>query len=253
MRTAILLAVLLTVSFAYIPFLDKVAVVDMKGEIGKDISASDVVASLDRIERDPTYVAVVLDINSGGGSAVEAHEIVRELDRMSKPKVARIGDMGASGAYWIASACDYIVADELSVVGSIGAASMFYSPGDLARRLFNVQEIAYPGGKLFGSPFFNETFLPYARSLVKSAGSYFIEDILSRRPGVENYTTGLPYLARDAPGLVDEYGGMETAIGEARKLAGARFARVERIETSRGIRSILKEIGLYSLFNGIKM
>lgn len=234
---------LLSQAFSFsIPF-SKIAVLKIHGEIGRDVRASEIIEALEKIDKDPFYSAVVLDIDSGGGSAVESHEIVRELDRMKKPKVARIGNVGASGAYWIASACDFIIADELSIVGSIGAASFFYSPRDLARKLgIEVYEVAYPENKSFGSAFFNESFLPYANAMVKSAAEFFMRDIERRKPKAERYLTGLPYLAKDAPELVDGFGGMREAIEKARELANARYAEVEYIETRAGWRSLLEEI-----------
>jgi len=244
MRRWLVLMLLLSVCFSLsIPFFGKIAVVKLHGEIGGDVKAEDIVDVLEEIDRNPFYVAVVLDIDSGGGSAVEAHEIVKALDSLGKPKIARIGDMGASGAYWIATACDYIVADELSIVGSVGASSIFYSPQKLAEKLgVEVYEVVYPQNKSFGSLLFNATFLPYAREMVKSAGEYFVRDVLSRRPQTKPYLTGLPYLAKDAPELVDAYGGMKEAIEKAKELSNARHAEVEYIEPRRGLKSVLEEI-----------
>jgi len=226
-----------------VPIFGKVALLKIEGEIGRDIKASDIVEALDSIDKDPFYVAVIIDINSGGGSAVQSHEIVRALERFEKPKIAKIEDIGTSGAYWIASACDYIVADELSIVGGIGASSIFFSPQELMKKLgVEVYEISYPQNKSFGSPFFNKTFLPHAKKLVESAGEYFIREVAKRKPGAEKYLTGLPYLAKDAPELVDEYGGIKEALEKARELSGAKRAEIEEIEIKRSFRSIIKEL-----------
>ena len=63
-------------------------------------------------------------LNSPGGTPFASKEIAMSIENMDKPAIAWVREYAASGAYWIASACDEIVADELSTVGSIGAMSI---------------------------------------------------------------------------------------------------------------------------------
>lgn len=71
-------------------------------------------------ESNPKYEAIVLSINSPGGTPVASDEIGLLIKNAKKPTVAWIRELGASGAYWIASNADYIVANRMSMTGSIG-------------------------------------------------------------------------------------------------------------------------------------
>ncbi|GAB4281133.1 MAG: hypothetical protein Kow0056_16280 [Coriobacteriia bacterium] len=87
---------------------------------GGEITPEDVIAYLRAADEDPSIEAVLLRIDSPGGTAAASQEIAMEVARMRKPVVASVGDVAASGAYWIASQCDAIVATPSSSVGSIG-------------------------------------------------------------------------------------------------------------------------------------
>lgn len=126
---------------------DHVAVVRVEGMIADDAQAS--AAKINRGLRrafDSKAKAVVLAINSPGGSPVQADQVFREVRRLrqqsDKPVFAVIGDVGASGAYYIAAAADEIYADRASLVGSIGVISAGFGFVDalekfgLERRLF---------------------------------------------------------------------------------------------------------------------
>lgn len=126
---------------------DHVAVVRVEGMIANDqkASAANIIRGL-RNAFDSKAKAVVLSINSPGGSPVQADQVFREVRRLrqqsNKPVFAVIGDVGASGAYYIAAAADEIFADKASLVGSIGVISAGFGFVDalgkfgLERRLF---------------------------------------------------------------------------------------------------------------------
>lgn len=106
---------------------DHVAVVDVSGVIaeGADASADMIVAGLRDAFEASASKAVLLRINSPGGSPVQSAYVYREIIRLrakypKKPVYAVIVDTGASGAYYIAAAADHIYADQASLVGSIG-------------------------------------------------------------------------------------------------------------------------------------
>ena len=110
---------------------DHVGIVKVHGYIGAESNASykNIGAALRNAFDAPGLKGVILDINSPGGSPVQAHLIYEEILRLKAaneniPVYAAIEDVGASGAYYIAAAADEIVASPASVVGSIGVVSM---------------------------------------------------------------------------------------------------------------------------------
>lgn len=88
-------------------------------------SSNDIVDLLEKTDKDPRIKAIILEINSGGGSAVASQEIMQKIKDVNKTTVSVIRDIGASGAYWIASATDRIISNPLSYVGSIGVTSSY--------------------------------------------------------------------------------------------------------------------------------
>jgi len=118
------------------------AVVDITGEIGEGKSANsdDIISALNAAFDASQSKAVVLNINSPGGSPVESDLIWQEVRRLeaknpAKKVYAVIGDMGASGAYYIASSANEIYVNPSSLVGSIGVIMPNYGVADLAKKL----------------------------------------------------------------------------------------------------------------------
>ena len=137
------------------------AVIDVKGEIGadKDASAKHIIDALHDAFDDGSTKGVILRINSPGGSPVQAGMVYDEIRRMEKlhPNVkiyAVISDLGASGAYYIASAADKIYADKASLVGSIGVISSGFGFTGLMDKL-GIDRRLYTAGthKAFLDPF----------------------------------------------------------------------------------------------------
>lgn len=122
---------------------DHLAVVDIQGTIGsssKDVNSADTIKALKAAFKATTSKAVVLNINSPGGSPVESDNIWQEIrylekEHPDKKVYAVIGDMGASGAYYIASAANEIWVNPSSLVGSIGVIMPNYGVTCLAQKL----------------------------------------------------------------------------------------------------------------------
>lgn len=138
-----------------------IARVDINGPIadGESASAESIKKSLARAFDDKRTKAVVLKINSPGGSPVQAGYVYDELKRQRALHVevkvyAVITDLGASGAYYIASAADEILADKASLVGSIGVTAASFGYVELMNKL-GVERRAYVSGehKAFLDPF----------------------------------------------------------------------------------------------------
>ena len=111
---------------------DKVAVIYVEGNIvdgdAKEEVAGDRFAKIiEKVREDDDVKAVVLRVNSPGGSVLASEKIKTELDLLREngvPVIASFGDYAASGGYWISSNCDYIFANRTSLTGSIGVFSM---------------------------------------------------------------------------------------------------------------------------------
>jgi protease IV len=119
------------------------AVISIDGAIGDErggVMSPDVIESLGEAFDDQNSKAVVLQINSPGGSPVQSDEIWQEIKRLrakhkDKKVYAIIGDIGASGAYYIASAADEILVNPSSLVGSIGVIMPNYGLSNLADKI----------------------------------------------------------------------------------------------------------------------
>ena len=143
---------------------EHVAVVKVLGPIisGAPASSEQIVPSLQAAFAEDYAKAILLDINSPGGSPVQAGIIYDELDRLKalypdKKVYAVITDIGASGAYYIAAAADYIYADKASMVGSIGVIGSSFGFTELMDKV-GVERRSYTAGenKDFLDPFQTE-------------------------------------------------------------------------------------------------
>src|SRR6476646_8897945 len=121
-------------STAFRGFGNKIGVVDLEGVI---ISPKIVVDQLKKFADDDSIKAIILHVNSPGGGVAASEEIYREVKRIRDDKkkriVAAIETVGASGAYYVASATNKIYADEGSIVGSIGVISEWVNYEDLLK------------------------------------------------------------------------------------------------------------------------
>src|SRR5258708_30883162 len=113
-------------------FGDKIAVVDLDGVI---LSPKIIVEQLQKFADDDSVKAIVIHVNSPGGGVAASEEIYREVKRIRDEKkkriVASIETVGASGAYYVASATNKIYADKGSVVGSIGVIPQWVNYAEL--------------------------------------------------------------------------------------------------------------------------
>ncbi|SHL78813.1 signal peptide peptidase SppA [Phytopseudomonas punonensis] len=137
------------------------AVVEVRGMIAdkEAASADNIVGSLRAAFKDPNTKGIILRINSPGGSPVQSGYIYDEIRRLrgENPNIkvyAVISDLGASGAYYIASAADQIYADKASLVGSIGVTAASFGFVDTMEKL-GVERRVYTSGehKAFLDPF----------------------------------------------------------------------------------------------------
>lgn len=170
-----------------------IAVIPVKGEIfsGADqydgrLSSEEIVDIIDQADNDPSISVILLDIDSPGGEVVASKQIVYKILEAKKPVYSYINSLGASGAYYSASASDYIMADEDSITGSIGVISIFPNFQGLLQQLGIKVTILKEGKfKASGSEF--KDFTPEEQKmwqkLLSETYQQFKSDVLEFRGG----------------------------------------------------------------------
>ncbi len=199
-----------------------VAIIPLKGFLGtvstplEATTTSDKIIKLvDEAESNPNIEAIVFDINSGGGTSVSSKEIAERVKDINVTTIAWIREVGASGAYLTASACDYIFADELSFVGSIGATASYLDFTGLMSK-YGVEEVRLVSGELkdMGSGTSNTTQeeLLLMQSFVNDSFNYILNFVANNRnltsKQKETISDGRIIMGNDSIelGLVDEFG-----------------------------------------------
>ncbi len=205
-------------------------------------SSSEIVKSLHEAEESSQIKAIVIEINSPGGSAVASDEIGSAVKKakLKKPVVAVIRDAGASGGYWVASAADYIVANRMSVTGSIGVLSSYLEFSGLMEQ-YGVTYEKLTAGKYkdMGNPF--EKLDAQEKEIIQKKldkiHAFFIEEIAANRKlpeeDVKKIATGEFFLGVEAKelGLVDELGDISVAEAYLKKklnLPSIEYRRYEK-------------------------
>ncbi|MFD2190155.1 signal peptide peptidase SppA [Pistricoccus aurantiacus] len=165
-------------------------VVEVKGVIDNEApaSAQRVIEGLDRAWKSDATPAVVVHINSPGGSPVQSQRIYAEIMRLresgDKPIIAVIEDIGASGAYYIAAAADEIVAAPASLVGSIGVIFASFGLEDAIDRL-GVERRVFTAGdnKAFLDPFsgISDEQRAFWQKVLETTHGQFIQDVKAGR------------------------------------------------------------------------
>ena len=211
-----------------------VAVIPIKGVILSEkgsllfeevVSSPEIIRLIEKADNNDKIKAIVFEINSPGGSAVASDEIGQAVKKTKKPTVAWIRELGASGGYWIASASDHIIANRMSITGSIGVISSYLEfSGFLDRYNITYQRLVSGKYKDLGSPYkpleFDEKQV--FQEKLDTIHSYFIDEVAANRnlsrDQVAELATGIFYLGVEAKefGLVDELGG-ETELKEYMK------------------------------------
>lgn len=200
-----------------------VAVIPITGEITEsgstwttDTEATQVTDWLKKADEDPMISAIVLDINSPGGTPVASDEIGQAIKDMHKPVVAQIHEEGASGAYWIASNADWIIANRMSITGSVGVTASYINfAGTLARYNATYEQVTGGDLKELGSPWANLT--PEERTILQGKidiiDQDFLQEVQTNRnlsnATMQTIKSGEFFLGSEAKtlGLVDELGG----------------------------------------------
>ncbi len=209
---------------------------------GTKVMGADTIARVIQFTRQNDSIkAVVLRIDSGGGLVIAADIIWNELIQLSvsKPLIVSMGDIAASGGYYIAAPADVIVAEPGTITGSIGVIGGKYSFKGLYEKLGITKEII---GRGENADFYSEysDYPPEEQEIVKRQINEIYEDFVSKvargrdlltREEVDKVARGLVWTGRQAKenGLVDELGGLSKALSIAQKHAGLDNKSVEII------------------------
>lgn len=201
---------------------------------GNAIVADDVIADMADLADDDDVSAVVLRINSGGGSAYASEQIWRAVRKLAKekPVVVSMSDMAASGAYYMSAAADYIVAEPTTLTGSIGIFAMIPDVSGLMKdklglHFDGVKTNAHSDFFSMSRPF-NASETAMLQGYVDRGYDLFVSRVAAGRKlskqRVGEIAQGRVWTGEDALKikLVDRLGNLDDAVAEAARRAGVK-------------------------------
>lgn len=211
-------------------FGDRIGVVDLDGVI---LSPQPVVDELKKFAEDSSIKAIILHINSPGGGVAASEEIYREVKRIRAEKkkkvVVSIETVGASGAFYVASASDKIYADEGSIVGSIGVIAEWVNYGDLMKWA-KLKNVVLKTGEFkdTGNPARDLTPAEqaYMQSLIDNMFGQFIQAVADGRgmkyDDVKAIANGKVWTGQEALSmkLIDSIGDFQAVVADTAKSVG---------------------------------
>ena len=222
---------------------DRIAVVYAQGEIRGGEGSVDVIGegsvnrALFEARNDDNVKAVVLRVNSPGGSALTSDLILREIEltKKVKPVIVSMGAMAASGGYYISSKADYIFAEPGTITGSIGVFGMLPNFEEVATKFgVNAEQVKTHENSVSYSPF--KKLDPKMRDLIlediERVYTTFVNHVAAGRKmtyeQVDAIGQGRVWTGKMAKeiGLVDELGGLDQAIAYAAKKAEIKDYRL---------------------------
>lgn len=207
-----------------------------------DIIASETFAEAIRSARKDKHVkAIVLRINSGGGSALASEVIWREMSlaKEKKPVIVSMGDVAASGGYYIACNADAVLANPTTITGSIGVFGLLFSGKNLLNNKLGittdvVKTNTYSDLASFSRPLRNDEY-----ALIKNSIEGVYDTFISRvadgrgvtKESVDSIGQGRVWSGINAleNGLIDKYGGLNDAIDLAAEKAGIGNYRIQTL------------------------
>lgn len=195
------------------------------------IDGTKVSKDLEDLADDDDVKAVVIRINSGGGSAYASEQMWRaiQLVKAKKPVVVSMGGMAASGGYYMSCSANWIVAEPTTLTGSIGIFGLFPDMSGLVTQKLGVKfdEVKTNKNSAFGTMArpFSEEEMAYLSSYISRGYSLFRQRVADGRhmsvDAVEKVAQGHVWVGQDALKikLVDQLGGLDDAVAKAAKLA----------------------------------
>lgn len=242
---------------------DKIAVVYAEGTIMDgdkgdpgEVLDGKYVKMLRKIREDKTVKAVVLRINSPGGSVLASENILREVNlckEAGKPIVVSMGDVAASGGYYIACQADSIFAEPNTITGSIGVFGVVPILQKTMKENLGITMDTVRTGRYsaFGTPFLD--FSPEESRMIQERVEWIYQDFLAKVSKGRNMTVaqvdsiaqGRVWAGKKAReiGLVDAMGNLDRAIASAAKLAKLeKYRTTEYPRTKTGIEQLIEKI-----------
>jgi protease-4 len=220
---------------------DAVAIVRVEGVIlsgsppdspfdgGGGAYSTQLVEHLEQAQEDSSVKAIVLRVNSPGGSVVASDEIYQQMLEVDKPIVVSMGELAASGGYYISAPADVIMANPATLTGSIGVIAQMTNVEELMEKV-GVEVVVIKSGihKDEGSPFREMTEEEKAiwQAIIDEAYDQFVAIVAGGRDlpeeKVREIADGRVYTGKQAMelGLVDELGNLPEAIDRAAELGG---------------------------------
>ncbi len=192
-------------------------------------TSEDITKSLNDASEDNGVKAIVMRINSPGGSPAAAQEIVAAMKKIKKPIVISMGDVAASAAYYISAPANRIIANPDTITGSIGVIwefqnrSRFYEKDGTSFYISKSGEMKDMGGDFRG---LSDDEKRYADQVISESYSRFVNEVAKDRnlslSKVKDLADGRVYTGAKAKdlGLVDEFGSLDDAINVAASLGG---------------------------------
>ncbi len=192
-------------------------------------TSEEITKSLKDASEDEGVKAIVMRINSPGGSPAASQEIIAAMKKVKKPIVVSMGDVAASGAYYISAPATRIIANPDTITGSIGVIwefqnrSAFYDKDGTKFYISKSGELKDMGGDWRG---LTDDEKKYADQIISESYNRFVEEVARGRnlsvSKVKDLADGRVYTGAKAKelGLVDDFGSMDDAIDIAASLGG---------------------------------
>lgn len=238
---------------------NKVAVIYASGEINggegsnESIGSESLSKTIRKARKDKNIKAIVLRVNSPGGSALASETILREmaLAKKEKPIVVSMGDVAASGGYYIACQADTIVASPTTITGSIGVFGVLMNAKEMMNNKLgvNIDTVKTNKHADLGSIF--RPLTSVERQIIQNSVENVYDTFISRvsegrnltKEYVDSIGQGRVWTGRDALelGLVDVLGGLEQAIEISTKMANLKDFRIVNLPKQKDPIEILIE------------
>ena len=251
-------------------FGDAVAVIRLDGVISGTggagtVTPERIIRQLDQVKKDDSVKAIVLRVDSPGGTVAASEEIAALIKEESKPVIVSIGDSGASGAYMVSSQADLIYAMPGSTVGSIGVIAEIPNVEGLLKKL-GIEFVIITAGKYKGAGNPYEPLSPEERKLLQQdvdmVYDQFVDIVATgrkmNRAEVQKLANGWAWPGTRAKelGLVDKIGGFNEAVAEAAKRGGIegepRIVEYAEYDPTALLRSLLGSSGVKLPLDGLK-